>query len=284
MSEYDLQPVGVDDDSISQVSSLLRQVFPEADHLTDEVLQWQYRDNPAGTAVGFNAWDGAQLVGHYVTIPLVATIHGVQERGLLSLNTATHPDHQGKGLFTTLARATYAAGVSQGFGFVVGVANANSTHGFVKKLDFQLVSPLRAMVGIGPLVIGSDVATLDYSPIWTPDALRWRMAHPERRYHLVRQGRSTLLMSAESRFGASYSLGVVPDGVAASTMAPQRPPLMKLWMGLDPAIRWRRSAFANIPMRVRPAPLNLIFRDLTDEQRTLDPQLVRFQAMDFDVV
>jgi hypothetical protein len=38
----------------------------------------------------------------------------------------------------------------------------------------------------------------------------------------------------------------------------------------------------NIPMRFRPSPLNLIFRDLTDGRRILDAPKVRFRAIDFD--
>jgi hypothetical protein len=47
---------------------------------------------------------------------------------------------------------------------------------------------------------------------------------------------------------------------------------------------WRGKPWINIPMRFRPSPLNLIFKDLTGQGRTLDPGTVRFQALDFDVL
>src|SRR5205814_9366938 len=112
------------------------------DTFTADGLAWRYRDNPAGQVVGADAWDGARLAAHYVTCPLEARIDGAVVKGLLSLNTATHPDYQGRGLFTTLAEAAYAQGAAAGYGFVIGVANAYSTPGFVRRLAFQHVDRL----------------------------------------------------------------------------------------------------------------------------------------------
>ncbi|MFZ1687776.1 MAG: GNAT family N-acetyltransferase, partial [Flavobacteriales bacterium] len=166
---HTIEPVRTDDASIAAMTALLRQVFPNAAHFTEEVVRWQYRENPDGEAVGFNAWNGTELAAHYVTIPLLARVNDKEERGLLSLNTATHPSHQGKGLFTKLANATYEAAATQGFGFVIGVANANSTHGFTKKLGFQLVSPLCAMIGCGPLAFDHP-DRIQYEHSWSDAA------------------------------------------------------------------------------------------------------------------
>ena len=58
----------------------------------------------------------------------------------------------------------------------------------------------------------------------------------------------------------------------------------KIWIGLDPAMRWGGAAYLNIPLRFRPSPLNLIFKDLTGQGRVLDPARMRFDAMDFDIL
>lgn len=284
MGDYALKPVTTSDADIVEIAVLLRAVFPDAQHFTDEAVSWQYRDNPDGLVVGYNAWLDAVLAAHYVTIPLVARLRGAEERGLLSLNTATHPAHQGKGLFTQLANATYAHAKAQGFGFVIGVANASSTHGFTKKLGFQLVSPLRAMVGMGELPYRQAPAT-DYERVWSPEAVRWRLSHPAYNYTLKRSGDLRLLLSERAQFGARYVLGAFPgeqwDGVSPAEKGGVR---MKTWIGLDPAMRWGGSFYLNVPMRFRPSPLNLIFKDLSGKGRTLDPAGVRFQAMDFDIL
>ncbi|MBK6776008.1 MAG: GNAT family N-acetyltransferase [Flavobacteriales bacterium] len=281
---YTIEPVRTDDASIATMTALLRQVFPHAAHFTEEVVRWQYRDNPDGPAVGFNAWSGSELAAHYVTIPLVARVNGVEERGLLSLNTATHPSHQGKGLFTKLANATYEAAAQQGFGFVIGVANANSTHGFTKKLGFQLVSPLRAMLGIGPIVNNRD-GVVKYERIWHQKALEWRLAHPLNKYSLGLTTCKDLLFTERKQMGATLLLAALDPGTApASTPSHEHFEPLRVWIGLDSRITWRFRPYFNIPMRLRPSPLNLIFKDLKSQGRTLDPATVRFQAIDFDTL
>lgn len=281
MGEYALREVSVDDASVAQVAGLLRLVFPHSEHFTDEAVRWQYRDNPDGHVVGYSAWLGDELAGHYVTIPLLARVNGREEKGLLSLNTATHPAHQGKGLFTQLAKATYERGAREGFGFVVGVANANSTHGFTKKLGFQLISPLRAMIGIGALPWTPAPVDVQYQNLWSEHKLAWRLAHPIYRYTTASAEQQDLVLSERSQATARYVLAALPKG---SLQPSARAPLKKVWIGLDPAMRWSRAAYLNIPMRLRPSPLNLIFKDLTGAGRTLDPAHVRFQAIDFDIL
>ncbi len=284
MSDYTLRPVPVDDTSIEEMAALLRVVFPDAEHFTEQALRWQYRDNPDGHVVGFNAWQGAVLAAHYVTIPLVARLNGIEEKGLLSLNTATHPVHQGKGLFTKLANATYELGRSKGYGFVVGVANANSTHGFTRKLGFQLVSPLRAMVGFGALPFG-ECGPVQYERSWSPQALAWRTSHPSYTYALREADGTSLVLSERRQFGARYVLAARKGSFGTLPLRAEKESVRrKVFIGLDPGLHWKGCAYINVPMRLRPSPLNLILKDLTGAGRTLDPAQVRFQAIDFDIL
>ena len=96
-----------DESSIQKYIELFAACFPGASHYKAEYLRWLYRANPAGAVVGFDAWDGEILAAHYACVPARMLIGGRACRALLSLNTATHPSYQGKGLFTKLAAATY---------------------------------------------------------------------------------------------------------------------------------------------------------------------------------
>ena len=172
--DYAIRPVEPSPGELSATADLMHTVFPTGMHMPPEYLRWQYQANPAGPAVGFNAFAGSELAAHYVTLPLVAHLEGSLRKGLMSLNTATHPSHQGKGLFTRLAEATYAEAAQRGYEFVVGVANANSTPGFIRKLRFQLVSPLEVHLGLGPgRARGVDSAGFRIQ--WTEELLRWRL-------------------------------------------------------------------------------------------------------------
>ena len=140
-----IRPAGAQPAQLSAYSALLNATFA-TDKFNVPALAWRYRDNPAGQVVGADAWDGERLAAHYVACPLEARIDGRVVRGLVSLNTATHPDYQGRGLFTKLAEAAYALGAAAGYSFVIGVANANSTPGFLRRLAFQDVGRLHAGV------------------------------------------------------------------------------------------------------------------------------------------
>jgi hypothetical protein len=55
----------------------------------------------------------------------------------------------------------------------------------------------------------------------------------------------------------------------------------RLTIGLDRSAR-RRGVLVSVPDRLKPSPLNLIFRDLSGTPRTLDADHVRWTLFDFD--
>ncbi len=281
---YELKLLDLSEQGVLEITALLKLVFPGSSHFSEQVVNWEYNENPDGKAVGYNAWAGNVLAGHYVTIPLRAMINGQEEKGLLSLNTATHPDHRGKGLFTKLANKTYEYAAANGFTFVIGVANANSTHGFTKKLGFQMVGALRAMYGMGPLPFREGNGSIHYGRIWSKNALKWRLSHPIYEYE-IHKGNFTTIFSKQGNFGARYVLSTLPEEKETGLDLKKIKKLpLKLWIGLDEGMHWKGSLYRNIPMRFRPSPLNLIFKDLKNEVRTLDAKRVRFQAIDFDTL
>ena len=176
--EYSYRLVESDYAQLQSYAELLNASFPQARPFTVEYLDWLYNKNPAGQAVGYDAWFGEQLAAHYVTVPVYLMLEGEVSKGLLSLNTATHEAHRGKGLFTELAKRTYAAAQEQGLSAVVGVANGNSAPGFIKKLAFSPICTLDAYIGMGNPAFSAAEALHQASSFrrhWTADELRWRI-------------------------------------------------------------------------------------------------------------
>lgn len=273
---YRFVPVALSQSDNVAVVELFQHSFGNT-NLTSEILDWQYAKNPNGSAVGFNAFAGEQLAAHYVTIPIKAWRSGKLSNGLLSINTATHPMHQKRGLFTQLAELTYTRARALGFEFVVGVANQNSVHGFVKKLNFQHVSELERRLVLSPISKG-DARELEFVCAWDSNSIAWRTAHPERNYKIRRHGAVSHILGNSARFSAlvaQVDSSDLPNGMAAGGRA------LRQWIGLDCQIDWRRNFNVRIPSRYHPIPLNLIFRDLIGAQ-TIDPARVKFWAMDFD--
>jgi GNAT superfamily N-acetyltransferase len=278
-----IAPIQNDQATLAQYGALFEACFPGTDKFTPAYLAWLYAANPDGAAVGMDAWDGERLAAHYVCIPARAWVEGREVMLLLSLNTATHPDYQGKGLFTKLAAATFEAGAAAGFDGVYGVANANSTPGFVRKLGFQLVRPLEARVGLGTLSHGPKPAPaqLSFERSWSPEALAWRCANPHNPVHRRSKGKRQQFYAAA--FGLSLPAYAELDagGAAADNGAAALSPL-RLLIGLAPDAGASWWNYASIPQRLRPSPLNLIYRSFTPRVSALDPSRIQFSFLDFD--
>ena len=77
--------------------------------------------NPYGCVIGFNAIFENELAAHYALMPLERLdIKGKKIKALISINTATGKNHQGRGLLQFLQK-TYAESKNQGFGIVFGL-------------------------------------------------------------------------------------------------------------------------------------------------------------------
>lgn len=278
-------PVQLDDATLARYGTLFSACFPGTDKFTPDYLAWLYVANPDGKAVGFDAWDGERLAAHYVCVPARAWVEGSEVPVLLSLNTATHPEYQGKGLFTQLAAMTYEAGAAQGFDGVYGVANANSTPGFVRKLGFQLVRPLEARVGLGPLRHRARPAAreLSFERSWSAGSLAWRCANPHNRV-FTRSGDGRCQFHAAAfghKLPAYAELHSGALALPAQAGAPALSPL-RLFIGLSPDAAASYWNYASIPMRLRPSPLNLIYRSFSPRVAALDPGRIQFSFLDFD--
>lgn len=283
LETHSIEPIDTTPKGIAECVQLLRVVFPETDRFTEEYLNWQYNLNPIGQAVGFNAWSRGQLAAHYVTLPIISLIQGRQTKGLLSLNTATHPKHRGKKLFTRLAEATYQRGKELGYEFVAGVANANSTPGFIGKLGFTLVSPLQVKLGLGKIKQTNTNENYVYQQMWSRELLHWRLQNPSQKYTIKTTEDKFTVEVTTGQYGIRAIIGVFDKNlltdiksVKSNTLNP-----LKLWMGIDSSIDWRGSFYFTLPNKLRQAPLNLIFRGLREDIE-FNCADVKFQCIDFD--
>ena len=278
---YQFERVKTDSAANSAHAKLLADVFGNPELFTEKFIDWQYAQNPSGKIVGFNAMAGDTIAGHYVTQPLVANFNGNLTKGLLSLNTATHNDHRGKGLFTQLAEKSYEAAAAEGYEFVIGVANQNSVHGFLNKLGFASLGLLKAKIGLGKvpeIITGSKV---DYERAWNAETLNWRLANPSNTYYSQQNSDVTYFSKTHLPMVKASLITL-----AKSSTYPKKEQMpfspFTLYIGLDPAINFGGSLFLDIPERYKSAPLHLIFKDLTGKNKKPDPQNMRFRLLDFD--
>jgi len=248
---YSIRQTSITEESIVRYSKFLSMVFSNNTKFSPDFIRWLYADNPSGEVIGYDAWLGDELVAHYATIPVEYLINNQRHKGLLSLNTATHKDHQGKGLFVKLAKKTYELGRMKGFDFVIGVANNNSTHGFINNLEFKLISSLDAYIGIGNIRSRKNNVTFFYNNL--SDAyVKWRLSNPSNHYY-----------SEKSSISSATDFKLI-SAVISSKYIPglkNRFHLFNLWIGIAPVLL-KKGFFIKLPSILKPSPLNLILKDL----------------------
>lgn len=275
--EYIFKKIITTNDNLANYSKFLSLVFSKELKFTTEFLKWQYCENPFGTAIGYDAYFKDKLIAHYVTIPVQYYISGVLTKGLLSLNTAVHPSHQGKGLFTKLANKTYEEAIKQGYDFVIGVANQNSTPGFINKLGFQLISPLDVKIGIGK-VLNKPIIAFKLSPVRSEEFLKWRLKNPSKTY--LSRNHTIFIEVKKNLVHAQLTCIPIEDNFLIKL--PTVKPIFKLIIGKGISLK-KAGIFFNLPTFLKPSPLNLIFKDLTGGSHKIQEKDVFFELIDFDV-
>lgn len=113
--------------------------------------QWKFTNNPAGPPVIAVAEDAGRIVGQYALWPTPLRLGGKVVAGAQSLDTMTHPDYRGQGMFTVLAEECMGYAAARCIVALYGFPNENSQPGFVRKLDWDctgeidvLMRPLKA--------------------------------------------------------------------------------------------------------------------------------------------
>ena len=278
-----LRAVRHDPQSLQQYAGLLAQCFPRARssrRFSIEQLAWLYAHNPDGPALGFDAVDNDQLAAHYVLLPSRIRTEDGEVRALLSLNTATHPAYQGRGLFTQLAGMALEKARDEGFSAAYGVANANSTPGFVRKLGFDLIAPLQARVGIFVATLASPTRPQpELERIWTPESLLWRSRWPANPLLSAPASNGDTLFQAPTPVPGLWATDQLVAPITPSARKHKGP--LHLFLGLHPDSQGAGTMFT-LPDWLKPSPLNLIFKPLQRGVAVPHASKVRFSFLDFD--
>ena len=240
---------------------LFQQCFPGASKYTYKYLKWLYLDNPYGTAIGFDAIADNHVVAHYAVIPFPAIINGKECLACWSLNTATHPNYQGRGLFVRLADLTYDLAKKLGCVAVIGIANKNSTPGFVNKLNFKLLGQLKTRFGYFKK-ISLTQQVCSYRK-WPEDLLKWRLSNPSKSYYYRLLDGHKRIYTHTPPFKTPVVLGCcdkdvsLPESVARLSYSSYFQPSFFVSYNYNAS-----GVCFELSQRLLPSPWNVIYRDL----------------------
>jgi GNAT superfamily N-acetyltransferase len=103
------------------------------DGLFDSFFSWKHEQGPFGSSPAWVAVDGDRVVG-FRTFVRWEFDHpdGRLRRAVRAVDTATHPDHQGRGIFRRLTLHGVEAMRSEGVDMVFNTPNAQSRPGYLR--------------------------------------------------------------------------------------------------------------------------------------------------------
>jgi hypothetical protein len=262
--------------------------FPSATRYSLPYLQWMYEDNPAGMATGIDAFCGDEVVGQVIAIPGEYIFRDNLVKGLLAVNVAVRPKFQGRHLFKKLGLRLCEHAANDGYGFIIGVANAPATLGWTRQMGFQLITPLDAMIGFGSLGIDGLDKVAESGELrhhWTSQTLKWRSENPVNPVSLkiLPAGEAIRATAFAGIPGISAyaeiplaNLGAISfDATHGTGINP------RVFLGLIPGHRFG-FRYCSIPKRFKPSPLNLIYKNLQNSSDRIEKEMCFFNFLDFD--
>ncbi|WP_162051934.1 GNAT family N-acetyltransferase [Pontibacter pamirensis] len=97
-----------------------------------ELWKWKHVDNPHGASPVLVAEEDGRIVGVRAFLKWQWLHNGVQHEAVRAVDTSTHPDFQGKGIFKKLTLQSVEDAKAAGVSFVYNTPNENSKPGYLK--------------------------------------------------------------------------------------------------------------------------------------------------------
>jgi GNAT superfamily N-acetyltransferase len=99
---------------------------------SERYWRWKHVDNPFGVSPVLLCWDEGKLIGVRAFMRWEWRSDGQIFRALRAVDTATHPDHQGKGIFKKLTLSLVDYCKQEGDHFIFNTPNQQSRPGYLK--------------------------------------------------------------------------------------------------------------------------------------------------------
>lgn len=105
--------------------------------MNESEVEWRYLKNLGTEVLSCVAIDNGKLVANYSATPMQMIKDGKVIKIAQSLNTMTHPDYMGRGLFVDLASRLYKYLADNGYKLIMGYPNNISNRTFLTKLNWK---------------------------------------------------------------------------------------------------------------------------------------------------
>ncbi|MCU1467949.1 MAG: Acetyltransferase domain [Actinomycetia bacterium] len=125
-----------------------------------EYFDWKHLDNPFGRSPAWVALDGERIVGFRTFLRWEFEDRDrTVRRAVRAVDTATHPEYQGRGIFRLLTLAAVRQMTDEGVNFVFNTPNDKSRPGYLKMGWHQVGRPATSVRVRSPLGLARMLAS-----------------------------------------------------------------------------------------------------------------------------
>lgn len=138
------------DSDIPQIISVLKSSLGEEElPISEKIWYYKHRENPFGKSVVLIARDGDRIAGVRAFMRWSWQYEQKKYSALRAVDTATHPDYQGKGIFKNLTLKAVRMCMEKGDNFIFNTPNDQSRPGYLK-MGWKPVDNIQ--VGLKPAI------------------------------------------------------------------------------------------------------------------------------------
>jgi hypothetical protein len=105
-------------------------------------FRWKHTENPCGPSFGYVALKKEKIVGVKFLMQWNLVVGNRMVKALRPVDTVTHPDHRGNGVFNDLTLYALSVLNSKGYDLMFNTPNRESLHGNLKMGWVKLQSPI----------------------------------------------------------------------------------------------------------------------------------------------
>lgn len=120
------------DDRAGVIRLAVRALGWSGDERDRAFFAWKHDENPFGTSPAWVAVDGDQIVGFRTFLRWELARGGERLRMVRAVDTASDPDHRGRGIFRQLTLSAVSELAAEGYDAVFNTPNAQSRPGYLK--------------------------------------------------------------------------------------------------------------------------------------------------------
>ena len=202
-------------------------------------------------------------------------------KGIVPINVCVDPKYQNKGLFSKLSKKFEKIIIKRNFDFIIGVANKNVTHKWIKSIKMKFQFSLDAYIFFNLQKFSNfDTSTLNFYKLWDKKSFKWISQNPNNKIFSLKNNNYSILY-ANSIFEFLKVISVQKN-LTNNTYLKKNSFLFlpKLFVGLKPS---NQSFFKiNVPQFLKPSPLNLIIKNLKNKKFKIEKSKTYFTFLDFD--